>query len=179
MNEEPLVEAIEESKKPQDNTVVLSTGVVLRCKQANPLLLMNVMAAYPRPKPPVWHNPTMGRQMENPDDPAYIEAVANWKLESSNATLKALILLGTEVVKVPKGIPKAEDNQWLEIISLLNIPMNPDNKSWRYLNWVMSVATNGVEDLNKISEVVGRLSGVPEKNVKAAEEFPGSDQTDR
>ena len=81
-NEQELkvIETIEKAEEKQDNTIQLSTGVVLLCKKANPLVLIDVMAAFPRPKPPTWHNPTMGREMENPDDPDYRERVKAWEL---------------------------------------------------------------------------------------------------
>jgi len=171
-----VVSAVEEANLPEDNIIKLSTGVVLKGRQANPLILMQVMAAFPRPKPPVWKSPTMGREMENPDDPDYIERVRDWKVISSVATLNALILLGTELVKVPKGTPKHTDDEWLEEYSLLGIQMHPESKSWRYLTWVMFKASVGNDDLGVIQKVVGRLSGVPEKDVRAAEEFPGSNK---
>jgi hypothetical protein len=168
--------AVDLATTPEDNTIRLSTGVVLRGKQANPLTLVKVMAAFPRPRPPTWRDPKMGREMENPDDPEYIERVKAWQMESSNAVLNALILLGTELDSKPKKVPGPDSDEWLEEYELLGVPMNPANKSWRYLTWVTFKAAGTKEDLNKIQEVVGRLSGVPEKAVAAAETFPGSDQ---
>jgi len=167
----------EELKKKEDNTIKLSTGVVLRCMQAPPLMLIRVMAAFPRPKPPVWHDPKMGRDMENPDDPDYIDRLKAWSMDQSNAMLNALIIFGTELVSKPKDIPSYKDDAWLEKYTLLGMEMKPDNQSWRYLTWVTTFAAVTAEDFNMIKEAVGRLSGVPEKDVQAAETFPGSDQT--
>jgi hypothetical protein len=172
---EAVIEAVEESQKPKDNTITLSTGVVLRGKQANPLTLIDVMANFPRPKPPTWKHPTMGREMENPDDPDYQERVKSWEAESSSSILNAMILLGTELVKTPKGFPDPDDDEWLDEYELLNLPMRPNNKSWRYLKWVLFKAARDEADMMKIRNVVGRLSGVSERAVDSAEQFPGSE----
>lgn len=187
-------QAVDAAKRLQDNQITLSTGVVLQAKPANPLIMVRVMAAFPRPRPPLWTNPTMGREMENPDDPDYLERVKSWKAESGNAILNALILLGTELVSKPDGMPGPDDIKssisensdgkgktkkkpvpsWLEEYEVFGLPLHPFSASWRYLTWVIFKAAPKGEDLNRIKEVVGRLSGIPEKDVKAAEDFPGS-----
>ncbi len=167
-----VVEAIE---KKESDVITLSSGVVLRVKQAPPLMLIKVMAAFPRPKPPVYRSEVMGRDVENPDDPDYLERLQAHKTESSTALLNALILLGTELVSVPKKFPKPEDNGWLEEFNELGLPARADNKSWRYLNWVMFKAVANEKDLEVIQKAVGRRSGVPETTVKSAETFSGSE----
>lgn len=174
-----VVRAVDDANKPQDNLIRLSSGVVLRGKQAAPMVLIEVMSAFPRPKPPTHFVEAMGREMENPDNPDYIERVKNWNTEQSNATLTALIISGTELVSLPDGMSGPDDKQWLEEYGLLGLQMLPDNKTWRYLRWVQYKAAPSAEDVKKLVEVVGRLSGVPEKAVKSAEDFPGGDQAGR
>ena len=171
-----VVEAIETQ---ESDLITLSSGVVLRAKQAPPLILIKVMAAFQRPKPPVYVNKTLGREVENPDDPEYLERVQAYKTESSNALLNALILLGTEIVSVPKGMPKPDKDDWLEEYQTLGIGGHPENKSWRYLTWVTFKAVLSEKDLSLIQAAVGRRSGVPESAVKSAETFSGSDQAGR
>ena len=173
---ERVVEAVD---LKEDDLIRLSSGVVLCGKMAPPLTLIKVMAAYPRPKPPVYFNQTMGREIENPDDPDYLERVREHQTESGNAMLNALIILGTELVEVPKKFPRPESNEWLEEYAELGLPMRPENKTWRYLTWMTFKAVTRKEDLDMIQKVVGRLSGVPEGAVKSAEEFPGRNQTGR
>lgn len=169
-------QAVDEAKFAEDDLIKLTSGVVLRGKAAPPLLLIKVLAAFPRPKPPTWMHPTMAREMENPDDPEYLEALQAWKMESSNATVNALIILGTELVSKPKDLPGPDDKQWLEDYAELGLPMKPESATWRYLTWVTFKAAPTSHDLEYIQEVVGRLSGVPEKKVAAADSFPGSDK---
>lgn len=170
-----VIKAVEDINKPEDNTITLSTGVVLRGKLVPPLALIKVMSAFPRPKVPVWLNPSMGREMENPDDPDYIERVRAWKSESGNITLNALILMGTELVSTPKKFPGPDTKDWQEEYQVLGMPMSPENKNWRYLTWITFKAAPTIGDLDLIKEVVGRLSGIPEDKVEAAEQFPGRD----
>lgn len=170
--ETKVVEAVEGI---DDDCIRLSSGVVLRGKQAPPLLLVKVMAAFPRPKPPVYMNPTLGREVENPDDPDYLDRVRSNQTESTNAMMNALILLGTELVETPKKFPKPSDDSWLEEYQELGMATKPGNKSWRYLTWVTFKAVLNEKDLTEIQKVVGRLSGVPESAVKSAEDFPRSD----
>ena len=171
------LQAIEsvDAVKSADNKITLSSGVVVRAKKVPPMYLITVMTKSPRPKPPVVFIKDMGRNMENPDDPNYIDRVKAWEMESNTAILDVLITLGTELVSTPKGISKPTEDKWLEIIDALDMPKRPENESWRYLTWMKLIAATDENDLVIIQEAVGRLSGISNKDVKAAEEFPGSD----
>lgn len=171
--------AVDSANAPQGDTITLSSGVILRGKQANPLILVQVMAAFPRPEPPTVYMQSMGREMENPDDPDYIERLQSWKMEYADRMVNAMIVLGTELVSSPKGMGNPKDNKWLEEYILLGMPNHPENETWRYLTWVKFKAVKGENDMKLIQEVVGRLSGVRESAVKSAENFPGSDEADR
>lgn len=175
--EERVIQALDDAHRPQDNLIRLSTGVVLRGKMAPPLTLMMIMSAFPHPKPPTWKNPEFGgREMENTDDPDYLERVKSWQVEQSNAMTNALIITGTDLVEKPAGMSGPDEDGWLNEYSLLNLPMHSDNKAWRYLIWVQFKAATSSDDIKEIMQVVGRLSGVPESAVKSAEQFPGSDK---
>ena len=169
------VRAVADAKKGAQNEFTLSSGVVLRAKKANPITLIKVMTRFPRPKPPVVFMKDMGRDMENPDDPDYIERVGAWDMDRNAQVLNALILLGTELVSCPKGIESYKGNKWVEKYKVLDMPVHPDNEDWRYLTWVTFIAAPDDNDMNVIQEAVGRLSGIAEADVKAAEQFPGSD----
>lgn len=177
--EQKVIEAIGTVNEP-DNLIRLSTGVVLRGKQANPTALIGVLAHFPRPQPPVVYNKLMGRDMENPDDPDYKNRIRAWQVEQTDAVVNAFILLGTELSSKPKDMPgpspKKGEKDWLKKYSLLGLPMLPEDEDWRYLAWIKNVACQNTEDTKIIQEVVGRLSGVSKSDVRAAEEFPGSQE---
>lgn len=176
-----VIDALRNKDAP-DDLIHLSTGVVLRGKMVNPVTYISIAAMFPRPKPPIYHNKTMGRDMENPQDPDYIARVQAHQIEQGNAIVTFLILEGTEIVSKPPDMPgplpdkKRKEKDWLDRYSLLGLPMLPENPEWRYLTWVKTVACVGQEDLKSIQEVVGRLSGVSKTDVRAAEEFPGSQE---
>lgn len=175
-----VADAVDNLSRPESGLITLSSGVVLRGKQAPPLSLIKVMAHFKRPDPPTYFNETMGREMENPDDPDYLERVRAYQMESSNALLSAFILLGTELVEVPKKFPKPEDNTWLEEYNVIGLgDAKPNSTSWRYLTWVTFKAVLSENDLTLIRNVVGKLSGVPEGAVRDAENFPGGNQASR
>ena len=194
------LDALEKSKEEPSDLITLSSGVVLRGKKANPLALMTAVTAHPRPDPPIWFDEKMGREMLNYDDPNYLEEIKGQEMKQSNAMLVVMISYGTELVSVPKGMEEPHPIEkkvkvgvdekkkpiyeteikwpkWIEDYSLMGIPMHPTNKSWRYLRWVQFEAMSDEEDMEKIQEVVGRLSGLTEKSVQDAEDFPGSDKT--
>ena len=171
--EEKVINAVKKANAVPDS-IQLSSGVVLETHQANPLLLISVMSAFPRPVPPTQFIEIMGREMENPDDPDYISRVQAWKTENSNAVLGALILLGTKLKSKPSDIPGPDDDDWLNTYETLGLQIKPKNKDWRYLKWVMTIACVSEKDLQLIQEAVGGKSGVKESDVSAAATFPGS-----
>lgn len=165
------------SKAGTDNLITLSTGVILKAKPANSTTLIDVMAAFPRPKPPMWYNSTMGRMMENPIDPDYLERVKACQMEQTDAVLTVLIGWGTEYYSKPKDVPGPMDDKWLDKYSLIGLDMRPENKDWRYLKWVKHIACASPNDLQLIQKEVGRLSGISKSDVQAAEDFPGRKET--
>jgi len=145
---------------------------------------VTVVGAFPMPKPPEWKNPLLGRMVENPDDPDYIKRVESVENEKNSAILNVMIVYGTKTESVPdfvskpfveyKKVGKKDEKvypAWFKRYKNLGLPTFEDDEDWMYLTWVKTFATK--EDLELIQKVVGRLSGVPEKDVQAAEEFPG------
>ena len=175
MDDKKVVRAVADAKLDAQDEFTLSSGVVLRAVKASPVTLIKVMTRFPRPKPPTYYMESMGREMENPDDPDYIERVKAWDNESSSLVVDALILLGTELVSVPKGVEGPTGKKWLNKYKLLGMPSLPEDKDWCYLNWVTMVAAPSDKDITILQEVVGRKMGIAEADVKSAETFPGRD----
>lgn len=173
-----IAKAIDESGGA-DDLIRLSTGVVLKAKQANPNILIRIMTATPRPQPPVYRNEAMGRDMENPDDPDYLKRVQAWEMEYNNGMLNALVGLGTELVSVPKKFSKPDEDGWIEDYKAMGLPVHPKSLSWRYITWVLFKAAVVDTDTKLIGEKVKSLSGVKEADVKDAETFPDGDEADR
>lgn len=160
-----------------DNLIRLSTGVILLAKQANPNVLIRIMTAVPRPKPPVYFDEMMGREMENPDHPDYKKQVEAWEMNYNNGMLNALVGLGTELKSKPKGIPGPDDSAWLADYQALGLPIVKDSKAWLYITWVLFIAAPTDKDTQLIAQKVRALSGVKEEDVQAAESFPDGDDS--
>ena len=171
-----IAKAIDAANGEADESIVrLSTGVVLKVKQANPNVLIRIMTSQRRPTPPVYFSKTMGREMENPDDPDYIARVQSWQMEYNNGMLNALIGLGTELVSKPKGMPGPDDDAWIKDYEALGLPSMKDSPAWRYMTWVLFKAAVIDKDTTLIGDAVRKLSGVKEADVQSAETFPGRD----
>lgn len=169
-----VAKAVDEENKPKetDNLIRLSTGVILKAKQANPSALIRVMTKQKRPTPPLVDDPGMGRKMENAMDPDYIKRVQAWELDYSNGMLNVLIGLGTELHSKPDNIPGKDDESWLADYRALELPTMENSPAWRYITWVMFVAAPTAQDLTLIGDKVKALSGTPEEEVRKAETFP-------
>ena len=171
--DELTAKAIDKSKGgEEDDLITLSTGVILRAKSANPMTLIRVMTANPRPQPPVQFIEVMGREMENPDHPDYIKRVEEWQMQYNSSMLNALIGLGTELVSKPKGIEAHTSDKWIADYKSFGLRAFPESNSWRYITWIMFVAAPTEPDTKLIAEKVRRKSGVKEADVQSAETFP-------
>jgi hypothetical protein len=169
--EDSVIEAVESSKTDSNGLIRLSTGVVLKSKRVSNMLFADVMRKFERPKAPFWTNPDTGRDEENYDHPGYKEKMEAYNADISVAIVELMILVGTENHSVPKGFNNVNDN-WDEDYKLIlgedRIGVSGSRK--RYLMWVKYVAAPSQEDINKIMEAVGRLSGVAEEDVAEAVE---------
>jgi len=169
--------AIDAAGKASSNEIRLSTGVVLKAKQANPNVLIRIMTSVPRPKPPTYFDEMMGREMENIDHPDYKSRVEAWEMEYNNGMLNALVGLGTELISKPDDMPGPDDKAWIDDYKILGLPAVPESKAWRYITWVLFMAAVTDKDVAAIAESVKSMSGVKEADVKSAETFPDGDNT--
>lgn len=156
----------------------LSTGVVLSIKSVPPMVLSRVYGSLPsEPKPPKFMNNDLGREEENPNDPAYIEAVNEYQLKLADAVTNAIVVLGTSLVSVPTGFPHPYKDYavWAEPLKIVGIDvpdMKNDSDTGVYNAWVKYVAASTQEDINNLISAVSRLSGVSEDEVaQAANQF--------
>jgi hypothetical protein len=164
---EETVESLSAAKPQLDPALVtLSTGVVLRVRPVPQSLFADLVARYPAPDPPVTFDPDKGREEENPDDPTYLKRVQETNAQVAKAMSDAVILLGTTVERVPKGIPGQETTEWADELRLLGYELKGPRA--RYLAWVKFVAGPTLADYQTIWKAVGRLTGVTEQDTQAA-----------
>ena len=170
-SDKAIAKALDGNSGQESKEIHLSTGVILLAKQANPNVLIRIMTAVPRPKPPVWKHPDFGREMENLEHPDYIKQVQAWEMQYNNGMLNALVGLGTTLKEKPKKMPGPDDKSWLDDYRIFGLPTMEDSKAWRYVTWVLFLAAPLDTDTKMIGEKVKQLSGVKEADVQNAENF--------
>lgn len=97
-----------------DSVHTLSTGYRAVLHPVSGALVEDVRSAIKMPKVPVVYIEAKDREEENPNDPAYLEAVERANTERGNAVLDAIITFGVELVD---GVP--EDDSWLRKLQML------------------------------------------------------------
>lgn len=163
----------------------LNNGIVLHIKPVPPFLIRRAAMAVPRPKVPTFHNDTTGRNEANPLDPDYEREMAEYQEVSGEAGVNAMLLVGTAVKSLPKGIPGPESDDWLEMADFLRVPV--ELHCWkcavkdpapncsgcakaRYLSWLYLFALDSEMAIAEVILVVGRGAGVTEEEVASAME---------
>lgn len=158
------------------HTLTSSTGVVIKLNKI-PRLLIGELARVPRPRPPVVFMEDLGRSEENPNDPEYLDKVRDWEIAISIKMVDAFILFGTEVVSIPGGMVKQTDPRVASKMRLLGV--TADDEDQLYLAWIKYFACPSDEDITALTDGVGRLSGVSEKDVNDALQNKFRDNAER
>lgn len=160
---------------PTDPTLFTSsTGVKLRLKKFNRLLLVDAERKLPVPKvPEIWRE---DRDMyeENPNHPDYQKAMILYQRDLNNLALDVAIILGVDVVSIPDGMQKIEDTEWVQTIEDIIPDINiPDSGNRRKLAWVKYYAIPDEVELVNLSVLA--LSGdggvVSQEVLKAVDSF--------
>jgi len=151
--------------KKQAETITLSTGVKLKLKHVPILRINAVLERFPYPEVPVIWDEEKGRELRNPNHPAYVEMRQKVDEQRTWAILDAVAALGTEVLYVPDGIDKPEDASWTEELEVLGIAVRLDSKVARYLAWIKFVAIGTADDMSAIARQFGLALGVSEARI--------------
>jgi len=165
------------AEKEKEDTIVLSSGAVVRAKRVPDNLILALHRQYSAPKPPIVTIEEEGRRPrreENPNDPDYVQAMETYQVEMAGRITDLIHLTGMEIISLPDTIKDfEEDDEWMEELEAVGINV-PLGKSSRRLLWIRYKIAPTSEDLNKISSVYSRTVGGPEEGaVKVMEErFP-------
>jgi len=96
------------------NVVTLSTGVRVRLNPVSSSLVEDMKNAIKMPPVPVVWIESKEREEENPNDPAYIDAVREVESKRASAVFDALCMFGVEL---EDGLP--EDTAWIKKLKVL------------------------------------------------------------
>ena len=157
-----------------DGVVTLSTGVRARLVPVSINLVRDAAMRVPDPEVPKFLNEEKGREEENPNDPAYLKAVAEAAEKRATAGMDAAILFGVELAD---GLP--ENDGWLRKLKFMErrgqIDLSefdlddPFDREFLYKKYVAVAAS----DMDRVSE----LSGFGRGEVDAAlASFPGDEE---
>src|SRR3990167_1668538 len=127
------VKVVEGQSQEQD-FVALSNGIRLRCKSVPILTVRYALTAIKKPEPPIVHNEEKGRSEAWEGDPAYQAELSRWEEHIGETSLNVMIMLGTEIDKIPEGVYHPEDDEWVETLEAAGISVNTNTKAARYLN---------------------------------------------
>jgi hypothetical protein len=166
-NTNKVVQAVKSVKTETGSLIVLSTGVTLHAERVPNLIFLEVTRRFKAPKVPRYMNADLGREEDNPGDPDYIEAYNQYQADLSVAVIDTMVVVGTSLASVPEGVYGPSDEGWTKRLRIIGIDPGEDEME-RYLKWVKYYAASKDEDINRIAETVGRLSGVAEEDVAEA-----------
>lgn len=171
--------------KKEDVIVEMENGVKFRVKEVPQFAYVDLRNSLPEPTPPIFYNPSTDREEPNPQDPRYKAQMSNWQVAMSSAITDINIVLGSEVIYVPKSIPTYDSDEFKEKLQFMLERFGWDKreireagKTTQYLMWVKYEAASGgrVEsdgDLGKLLIAINRMSGVPEEDVDIeVDKFP-------
>lgn len=174
-----VADVVERIKADGRNALLtLKNGVVLRCKPVPPVYVQALRAKFVDPDPPkVTITPTDGRdpwEEENPSDPAYQRQLSDWHYRGNMAINRLFWGMGTELVSVPEGMFRPEDQGWIDYVKRAEtytgeeVPVDVSNDEMRWVSWLSLYAIDNDTDLYLAGSIPQNLAGINEKEVADA-----------
>lgn len=155
-------------------TVTLSTGIVLRLRPVPPRILADAATRVPKPEVPVVFITSRERNEANPDDPAYQAALAEWTRNTTDASFKLGLILGTAVEHIPDGYYPPESDDWINEIEAAfavdgrESPVRREPEKARYLDWLLYHALGNDEDQFVLTSAMWSATLVTQEALAAA-----------
>lgn len=174
-----ILQAIPESNETvaqRPDQFVTSNGITFKLKPVAPLLILDAQRRLVEPAPPKIPNFDKGEGdeaplEENPSDPTYVRALAEYRAKVGEITNAIFLTRGTEVVNVPDGIDKVDDVEWAEEVEEFAELKVPAVGRRRYYCWLKYVALTSMDDFQGLLNKLTTLGGVTlERDVQAAED---------
>jgi hypothetical protein len=154
---------------------VTSNGIVFKLKPVAPLLVLDAQKQIIEPQPPKIKNYEKGEDddaplEENPNDPAFLRAHMEYRQKVGEVSNAIFLTRGTELVSVPEGVDKLDDEDWaLEVEEFTEIKV-PKVGRRRYYCWLKYVALTSMNDFQALLNKLTALGGVTlESDVADAE----------
>lgn len=165
-------------KKDRDDYYVTESGLELKLKKVSRFLVLEVGKKIPVPKVPVVFIEEKGRSEENPNDPDYVKALQDSTNERGALVVTSIIAVGSEVAKLPSGMPGPLDDEWIEVMAGVDIDIPKHNQRLRYSAWLKYIGLPDPKEFDGLVTKILRFSGLTtEADVKdASDAFPGDEE---
>jgi hypothetical protein len=108
MTEKAAIETARELADESQDDVWEVDGYLFIPKAIPVAIISDVTSRIPEPDIPVWHDPEYDRDVQNPNDPAYIRAKDEVDRKRGEAMIDATVMFG---IGLPGGVPPTD--KWL------------------------------------------------------------------
>ena len=163
--------AVDVAKKVEERDteriIILPGGVEARIVPVSAALVDEVTASVKDPDVPIVHDEERDRDIENPDDPAYIRELSDMSRKRGVAAIDAMVMFGVELTK---GLP--ENDAWLKklvymskrgLVDLSGYDLENDlDLEFLYKRYVAITPT--------VLSIITEMSGISGADIEAAEE---------
>lgn len=172
-----VVDTLPEDDGGDPTVFVAATGVRLKLKRVSQMIVADAKRRLPEPKVPKWINPEKDREEENPNDPEYIEAVYNYRYDTSMLALRVYLILGTEpIYPLPAGIVGPDSHEWSDAIQGADDGVDiPESGPRRYFAWLKYYALPDDQVMRVMSQIISLSGRTLEEEVRKAQESFRSD----
>lgn len=159
----PIVNKLKELDA--DKIATLSTGVRVIIGGVSQFVLQEMAMTLDNVKPPRFVDPETGREVENLNDPDYIEAVNLANIQKGLRVLDAMLVSVTLVDGLPADDGWVDDLRFQEKLGLINLDKldldRPIEKKYAYLKYV---AFKSKEDMELIQMRARKVEEAAEKS---------------
>jgi hypothetical protein len=154
--------------------ITLSSGVMLKVKRVNYMIIQAVINRFHYPDiPEVWDK-DRSRMIRNPEHPDYKQRCGEIEGERMKAVADAIAAFGVDIEHVPDNLPLPTADEWIDDLELVGIFVKRESTAARQQAWISYVAMPNAEDVARLTKEFLSVMGVSEGAVAEAirENFP-------
>jgi hypothetical protein len=174
MSDEAMNKVLDTLETHQDDpsVFVAGTGVRLKMKRVSQMIIADAKRRLPAPRIPKWFNPDKEREEDNPNDPDYIERVANYQYDTAMLALRIYLIMGTEPMEpLPDGISPHTSFDWSDMILAADPDAEiPETGPRRYYAWLKYYALPDDQVMQCMNKIIRFSGGTLEEDVARAQQ---------
>jgi hypothetical protein len=151
-----------------ESRLTLSSGIVLELRPVPPFAIRQAGQAVPKPEMPTYWDEKLQAFEDNPNDPEYAEAVADYDRTVYESAVNLSLIMGTEVLEVPEGMVGPDANEWLEDLEAAGVVLDVRTASRRKLHWLNYYALRLPADITAVTARALQRAGLGEAEIALA-----------